>query len=317
MKKFIRIMGLALVLTLLCSSIAFAAPRKLADIEGLPEMPDFSAIPTMTTKHDAETMTVSLSAPLAWLCAIRNWEWIPVTFGEDGVTGTVGIDPSLQIGFAKGSWAAGWMDDSYIEDWGKAGGFWVNDDEELTEEDLDALVEEAVDAAPAQYQTHAENWLYDEEEDNWYYAGEDPHTVLYRKKNGDAYVEDIPGEGGIWYNVLPYYDQHGYAYSTYALNGYGMAFEGETTDGLKVRYDSYGKLMEVIATLTGVNFLGAEEAPTKTELYYEKVTAGYGKTTTYWVLRSIKEYYGQDENGNDIATQVKYSYNGNYDTTVK
>ena len=40
MKKFIRIMGLALVLTLLCTSIAFAAPRKLADIEGLPELPD-------------------------------------------------------------------------------------------------------------------------------------------------------------------------------------------------------------------------------------------------------------------------------------
>ena len=325
MKKFIRIMGLALVLTLLCTSIAFAAPRKLADIEGLPELPDVDAIPTMKTKVVGGTQTLTLSAPLGWLCAVRNWEWIPVTFAEDGVSGSVEIDPKLQIGYGKCGYAANWMFNGAVVDWDTNYGVWVNEGDDADEALAEAKADMELDSKTYQYHPNEWEW-YDEENDEWYFGPVDKHKVTYLSPEY-AVVQEFPQEGGTWYNVFRAWNEHTYCYDTYTqrneFDGFTLAYDGETTDGVHVMYDNYGKLGIIMVPCGNTNFLGTEEEPTKTEVYFEFASAGNWweipaeEQTKYWVLRCIKQTYAADENGKEPATTVWYSYNGNYEKTTE
>ncbi len=305
MKIFIRIMGLALVLTLLCTSIAFAAPAKLADIEGLPELPDVDAIPTMKTKVVGDTQTLTLSAPLGWLCAVRNWEWIPVTFDAEGLNGTVEIDPTLQIGYAKGNWGAGSWDSKY---WGYDKYAWVGNDDDYDEK-IQAAKDEILDSG------------FNLDEEFYAFFVDDGHTTRYYSPEYFEVSAVDGNEYGTTYRVIPKYDIWQYYIGTYTcrneFDGFTLAYDGETKDGVHVMYDNYGKLGVIMVPCGNTNFLGTEEEPTKTEVYFEKATAGYGKTTTYWVLRCIKQTYAADENGKEPATTVWYSYNGNYEKTTE
>ena len=313
MKKFLRILAVALIVSMLCTSVALAAPKRLSAIEGLPEIPE--NIPEMKTKNDGVTQTVTLSEPLSWLCAIRNWEWIPVTFDETGLVGTVEIDPNLSLGFAKGNWFASWKYDGPIGYWDYNYGVWVNDGEDADEAIAaakEALLED-FELDQKEYHFNADLYVQNEETGEWEYAGEDPHAITYWGKEY-ILVEEIPQpeNGGTWYNIVPAYDEHTYCYDTYAMKDFGMAYEGETKDGIKVRFDSHGKLMQMVQTLTGVNFLGSEEAPTKTEVTFEwQDFEKDGKKTGRWVIRSIKEYYADE-----TFSHIQYSYNGEYEKTL-
>ena len=67
----------------------------------------------------------------------------------------------------------------------------------------------------------------------------------------------------------------------------------------------------MIQTLEGVNFLGSEEAPVKTEVYFEwQEFEKNGATTGKWVIRSIKEYYADE-----TSLHVQYLYSGDYEKT--
>ena len=60
-----------------------------------------------------------------------------------------------------------------------------------------------------------------------------------------------------------------YMYGSYS--GYyplGFAYDGETKDGVKVRYDAWGKLVQAIQYAEGLNLFDEEEAPAKTAIIY-------------------------------------------------
>jgi hypothetical protein len=96
-----RILGLALALVLaLSTSVAFALPSGTSAIEGLPEMP---TVPTMVTSAKGYDVTITLSEKLNWLNFVQNWQWLPINFSEDGLTGTYSTkDLSTQPGY--GTW---------------------------------------------------------------------------------------------------------------------------------------------------------------------------------------------------------------------
>lgn len=105
-----RILGLALALVLVLStSVAFALPSGTSAIEGLPEMP---TVPTMVTAAKGNNVTITLSEKLNWLNFVQNWQWLPIEFSEDGLTGTYSTaDLSTQPGY--GTW-----NNSSVSIWG-------------------------------------------------------------------------------------------------------------------------------------------------------------------------------------------------------
>jgi hypothetical protein len=96
-----RILGLALALVLVLStSVAFALPSGTSAIEGLPEMP---TVPTMVTSAKGNDVTITLSEKLNWLNVVQNWQWLPINFSDDGLTGTYSTaDFATQPGY--GTW---------------------------------------------------------------------------------------------------------------------------------------------------------------------------------------------------------------------
>ncbi len=301
MKKFIRIMGLALVLTLLCAS-AFAAPSNLSQVEGLPERPE---APTMTTKNDGAIQTVTLSGPLATLNAVAGLEFFPMEFSEDGLTATLDMATlnGLIIGRANSNY---YVNHSSMKDWDDYISFTIPND--ATEEEAEQIKNDAMARAEEEIPL-AEGRLTTP---LW-----DGIVVHGSEQFYDVYSYDTDDEN-TYYWIDRDRNYQTYVYEAAPINGYALAYEGTTADGAVVRYDNYGKLKEIIVTVEGQNYLGSEQAPTKSEVHFEQVTAGYSWTpkTTYWVVRSIKEYY-TDENGEETSEHVKFAYNGSYDGHVK
>ncbi len=308
MKKTIRIMGLALVLALLCTS-AFAAPSNLSQIEGLPERPD---APTMKTKIDGTTQIATLSAPLASLNAVAGLERFPMELSEDGLTATLDLSTlnGLTIGRANTGY---YLEDSSWIDWRDEDSFSASEVEDVDAEKEKIL--ERMTETPLATQTDIAAYNNGQAQFTEYYGPEYIQQGSWTDGNGDTHY---------WFGRVS--DAHVFVYEASPVNGYALAYEGTTADGAVVRYDNYGKLREIIVTVEGQNYLGSEQAPTKSEVYFEQVTAGnywneeqgtwVNGTTTYWVVRSIKEYY-TDENGEETSEHVKFAYNGSYDGHVK
>ena len=322
MKNFLRILAVALIVTMLCTSVAFAAPKSLSAIEGLPEIPQ--NIPEMKTKNNGVVQTVTLSEPLVSLNVYNDGEWLPVTFDETGLVGTIDMNPKLSFGYNRAhesyKWQYGWersyylpliegeTDEEFAERVAEAqkelapldtkeayrGYEWTYYDwDEETGEEYEVTVKDPHYfriVGPEYFDLYAQyEWEYDEEADDWFETDELLYYVVYVARDVNAT----------------------YFYAT-PNAGYTLTYEGETADGITVRYDNYGKAVEMIQTLKGVNYLGGEEAPTKTDVYFEwQDFEKNGQMTGKWVIRSIKEYYADE-----TTLHVKYSYNGNYEKTV-
>ena len=310
MKKFIRIMGLALVLTLLCAS-AFAAPSNLSQVEGLPERPE---APTMKTKNDGAIQTVTLSGPLATLNAVAGLEFFPMEFSEDGLTATLDMATlnGQIIGRANSHY---YVDGSSWSMWDDYISFSIPNDatEEEAEEIRSNAMAEAEEVIPL--------------DDGRVIIPIRDGIVTYGSEQFyDVYSYDTEDDENTYYYIDRDRNYHTYVYEAAPINGYALAYEGTTADGAVVRYDNYGKLKEIIVTVEGQNYLGSEQAPTKSEVHFEQVTAGnywneeqgiwVNGTTTYWVVRSIKEYY-TDENGEETFEHIRFAYNGSYDGHVR
>ena len=323
MKSFLRILAVALIATMLCSSVAFAAPKSLSAIEGLPEIP--ANPPEMKTKNNGVVQTVTLSEPLASLKVYDNGEWLDVTFDETGLVGTIDMNPNLNFGYNKASSAWTWSN------WGR--GTWVpliegETDEELAkriDEAKEALLEEAPLDTKEAYRGY--EWTYydwDEETGEEYEVTvKNPHDFHFigpeyltvQPYYDWEYVEEIDDwiqtDELLGYDVIVMRDENETYFYTRPNAGYTLTYEGETTDGIKVHYDNYGKAVEMIQTLEGVNFLGSEEAPVKTEVYFEwQEFEKNGAPTGKWVIRSIKEYYADE-----TSLHVQYLYSGDYEKT--
>ena len=320
MKNILRILAVALIATMLCSSVAFAVPKSLSAIEGLPEIP--ANPPEMKTKNNGVTQTVTLSEPLASLKVYDNGEWLDVTFDETGLVGTVAMNPNLNFGYNKAAnaWTWQWWDR----------GIWVpliegETDDELAERIAEAK-EELLEEAPLDpkelYRGYATWTEYDEEtgeeieyKDPHYFYFVGPEYLSVQPSYEWIYDEEaeewIPSDKLDGYDVAVMRDENETYFYTRPNAGYTLTYEGETADGIKVHYDNYGKAVEMIQTLEGVNFLGSEEAPVKTEVYFEwQEFEKDGAPTGKWVIRSIKEYYADE-----TSLHVQYLYSGDYEKT--
>ena len=321
MKNILRILAAALIATMLCTSVAFAAPRSLSAIEGLPEIP--ANPPEMKTKNNGVVQTVTLSEPLTSLNVYNDGEWLPVTFDETGLVGTIDMNPNLSFGYNRAYSASHW---EYTYERTVFLPFIEGETNEELAERIAEAQESMLPLDPKESYRGYEMryYFWDPETDEEYeYVEKDPHYFRIVGPEHFGYYEshdwEYDEEAGEWveldiigYVVYVARDQDATYFYTKPNEGYTLTYEGETADGIKVRYDNYGKAVEMIQTLEGVNFLGSEEAPVKTEVYFEwQDFEKNGAPTGKWVIRSIKEYYADE-----TTLHVKYSYNGDYEKTV-
>ena len=59
------------------------------------------------------------------------------------------------------------------------------------------------------------------------------------------------------------------------------AYEGDTAEGIRVRYDSHGRLVSAAVTLTGKNYLGLEQVPAKSVVTFSTGINAAGKSVVY------------------------------------
>ena len=278
MKQVSRII-LVLVLVLMVGT-AFAAPSNRAQIENLPECPEY---PELTVHNDGQVVTLNLSAPLKdkKISGVANWQWIPAEMAEDGLSGTISLE-GLKCSLGAGTWTSHWN------------GFW---DGSYYEGELPAT------------------FVYKQVEDNWIkdgvYGGvqlwaNHPKTVVRRDTFVEAY-EPIYNEKGQM--VL---DKQGHrpendvytecrAWGTCA--GYywmGFAYNAALKDGSDVRYGQNGKLVQIQKTITKeedkTSFLGGSDTDKKVLTWKVLYNTPY--------LASIEESYAD---GTSLAVYFGFS----------
>ncbi len=94
-------------------------------------------------------------------------------------------------------------------------------------------------------------------------------------------------------------------YGSYSGNyELGFSYDGETKDGVKVRYDSWGKLVQAIQYVEGLNLFNEEEAPAKTAIIYQ------AREPLPWIHQvTIGRIESQDADGN-VLHYAKFASNG-------
>ena len=291
MKLFTRIMVVLMALVLaLGVSVASAAPANLSEIEGLPECPE---APQMKVKRVGQDYTITLSAPLTWLNVIQNWQWMDIiTWNEDKTVGTYSA-----AGLKSAPGTGTWNNHSSWDEWYT----WI-DPEGIDE----YMTEYAEYILPYDYQQW---WLHDDDEiafakefaeDNAYWAGSHLYTgKQYATEDWWVDEEDPEAEPefvgyDVWKPVLEN------KFGAYALGGDvdQFAYDGGLEDGSDVKYSQGGKLVTITVTKTGVNYLGSDKEPVKTEVGFRRM---YGKMYLY----SIKETYDDD-----TTQEAVFNFNG-------
>ena len=301
MKFFSRIMVILMALVLaLGVSVASAAPSNLSEIEGLPECPE---APAMKVKRVGQDYTLTLSAPLTWLNVIQNWQWMDIIkWNEDKTVGTYNA-AGLKSAPGTGTWNShsSWSDLLY---WG----FEEKEDaaEYVKTEDPNYVL-------PYDYVNYwDESWMYDEDkdfalkkefaqDDAWwsgahYFVGEKKADEVWFYNEGEEEWEF--DSYGVWkpvtMNMYGAYCQNGGLYQDIDQ----FAYDGGLEDGSDVKYSQGGKVVSITVTKTGVNYLGGEKEPVKTEVSFRRQ---YNQMYLY----SIKETYDDD-----TTLQAIFSFNG-------
>lgn len=318
MKKTARIFGLALALALVFSSVAFAVPGNVHSIEGLPELP---SIPTMKTKNDGKTETITLSEPLAYLNVISRWTWMDIiTFDEEGTTGTFSLDeiknaqPGMDTWQAEATWISGYGESREQVGSDEAGwGVWINagTSEEEEKKLMDEQAQKFYDAGLASKtgSTHyGEKWV--ETSKGVWEPVEDRSILVHDSADTIEFEVGSENEWGKWYNAYRVFTRTGSAFGVYDMEGYGKAFEGNTTDGVKVCYDRFGTAMEAFVTVSGKDFLDSGKKPINAEVHF--LNAQLADGSWRWIVRSIKQIY---TDGSSLNAQ--YAYNGTFDKMLK
>lgn len=295
MKLFTRIMVVLMALVLVLGvSVASAAPSNLSEIEGLPECPE---APAMKVKRVGQDYTLTLSAPLTWLNVIQNWQWMDIIqWNEDKTVGTYSA-----AGLKSAPGTGTWNNHSSWDEWYT----WVDPD------GIDEYMSDyAVYILPYDYE---QSWLHDDDEisfakqfaeDNAYWDG--GHYIVDKQYATESWwvdEEDPEAEPEfVGYDVWKPVTQ--LQFGAYPLNGGQyqdidqFAYDGGLEDGSDVKYSQGGKVVSITVTKTGVNYLGGEKEPVKTEVSFRRQ---YNKMYLY----SIKETYDDD-----TTLQAIFSFNG-------
>lgn len=106
-----RFTVLALLVVLLISVAVAASAISIPNVKdsGAPEPPE---IPTMYTKNDGKTQTVTMSSPIDWIASIWNWEWFEMKFDNEEHTQA---SVSMEGHHAAQGWGI-WVSSSYDAD---------------------------------------------------------------------------------------------------------------------------------------------------------------------------------------------------------
>ena len=78
----------------------------------------------------------------------------------------------------------------------------------------------------------------------------------------------------------------------------GFGYDGGIADGSDVKYTPSGKVASITVTKTGVNYLGSEKAPVKSEVTFKRM---YGRM----YLATIKETFDDDS-----TVEAEFNFNG-------
>ena len=314
MKKLSRILAVLMVLALMLSaSSAFAAydatwavPTNLSQIENLPELPEY---PTMKVKTVKGITTLTLSAPLTWLNAIQNWNWMDIiTWNEDKTVGTystAGLKSAVGTGTYMGHWQQTFEED---KDFAYRGVY---------------AIDGAVSADYVAKKGNPDNYTgIDNGEyladygwfenprvgcpDTWGFE----HTDIYGTHShlnswvGGYFQEDYVVREKWDYN----FDPNGVQLVWRTKESIGMycgwydmgfAYDGGLQDGSDIKYTASGKVASITVTKTGENYLAnPDKAPVKSEVTYKWM---YGRP----YIAEIKETYDDDS-----SITAKFNFNG-------
>jgi len=109
--------------------------------------------------------------------------------------------------------------------------------------------------------------------------------------HGDGKSQLGTGHGGgawrdtEWHCYTYWYDQ-------------GFAYDGETQDGVHVRYGRFGECVAITVTVEGANYFNNDVAPSKVEVTFKplNVVADYwGVFTSNWYVANITETYDEGD----------------------
>ena len=277
MKQVSRII-LVLVLVLMVGT-AVAAPSNRAQIENLPECPEY---PELTVHNDGQVVTVNLSAPLKdkKISGVANWQWIPAEMADDGLSGTISLE-GLKCSLGAGTWTSHWN------------GFW------------DGSYYEGKLPATFVYKQVEDNWIKDGVYGGVQLWANHPKTVVRRDTYVEAYKPEYDEDGDVIYDKKgkPVRTEELYtecrAWGTCA--GYywmGFAYNGQLEDGSDVKYGQNGKLVRIEKNIAdGTSYLGGAKT-TGVKLTWKVLY-----NTPY--LASIEETYADD--GTSLAVYFGFS----------
>ena len=233
-----KVVSLFLVLVMVFAAVsALALPSNISEIQGLPELPE---LPTMKVKTKGDT-TVTMSAPVASMDVLRNWQPTALEFDENNVAVYSTAGQKVSAGFGVWGWTGAGSRSADTYGW-----------------DMDGT-----DLGIEEYEYKDE---YKESDYGAHYYG-------YKKVEEHEANDEHP-DG---YTTITYYDSHVHG-GSYAMS---YAYRGVTTDGITVMYDTHGKLVMAVMELTGQNFLGSEIAPSKSIITWTFGSTSNGKPITY------------------------------------
>jgi len=236
MKKTIS-MILALVMVLAAVS-AMAMPGNISEIQGLPELPE---LPTMKVKTDGDT-TVTMSAPVASMSVLRNWEPTALEFDENNVAVYSTAGQKVSAGY--GVWG-----------WSGAG------------------TSEVIDSYKGEYET-------DEDEESYSYSWREEWNESAGEHISGSYTQTVEESADGKDPNKVKYEWH-VSRTVGGSYPMAYAYRGVTLDGVVVMYNTHGRLVMATMEITGQNFLGSDVAPVKSYVTWTFGSTSKGKPITY------------------------------------
>ena len=272
MKKVI-----ALVLTLvLVSAVALASattiPAKTSAIEGLPEMP---AVQRFTTKATDTAVTVTLAEPLKWLNAVSQWygNFVAIDFAG-GLVGTYSLE-TFKSQPGTGTWGSFSSQSLHKDIISAENAQWYAD-------------EYGIAGLPATFSYYSAGYTWGPS--NWSNGGGKGREMFE-----DIFVKNADGT---------YTNYWGFYSGTFGWSEMGYAYDGETVDGAKVKFDRWGRVVSITVEVPGANFFEDETAPEKTEVTWSCLVTDYGRRM---YISDIKATYAD---GSTITAQYSGSAGG-------
>ena len=268
MKKIVSLL-LTLVMVLAAVS-AFAAPKNISEIQGLPEFP---SVPTMKVKSSGTTTTVTLDGPVSWLAVVRNWVWENLEFNESNIATYSTAGQKVAPGFGLWGWSgAGSTEVITAENAGDHE--WKNFGDGWDSYNFNPVSTNVADSKDGEVDEWAKYW--------------DGRNYVYGKESLGSYGEHVIERNKIVKHEGTAEDPDGYVsldwhYIVVKGGSYDMdfAYDGETLDGVHVQYNAHGKLVTAAVAMTGQNFLGLDQSPSLSIVTFSTGTNAKGKQVVY------------------------------------